>query len=68
MILCVDAAQNRQIRGDAGEVGEGWEDGRLSQWYGAPVWVTEIVLNEIVVMLPNFVNLLKAAKPDSASG
>ena len=41
MILCVDAAQKRQIRGDTGEVGEGLEDGSLSQWCVAPVWVME---------------------------
>ena len=68
MILRVDAAQKRQIRGDTGEVGEGSEDGSLSQWCGAPVWVMETLWNEIVVMLPNSVNLLKAAKPDTARG
>ena len=62
--LCVDASQKRQIRGDTGQVGEGWEDGSLSPCCGAPVWVW----NEIVVMLPTAMNLLKAAKPDIARG
>ena len=68
MILCVDAAQKRQIRGDTGEVGKGSEDGSLSQWCGAPEWVMGTLWNEMVVMLPNSVSLLKAAKPDTARG
>ena len=51
MILCIDTAQNRQIPGDTGTVGEGWEDGNLSQGCGVLLWVMEISCNENVVLL-----------------
>ena len=64
--MCVNGVQNKHIQGDTGEVGEGWEAGHLSQCCGAPVWVVGTLWNEMVVMLSSPVNLLKAAKLDTA--